>query len=149
LDSEEGEREVIGKRQAIALSREHDSHKVGRLFTVGLRLAKIPANFTCWHMRKDVPPEEVWHRAMLTSTRTHDPFQSVWPFYEMDRWPPSARLVGANRMKGRLRELRNAIRWWEDELTGDQRGEYLNGDLWEGPITERQALLLSFYRGRP
>lgn len=43
-------------------------------------------------------------------------------------------------------EIYKAIRWWEQELTGEERSAFLGGELWSGSVTERHERLLSFYR---
>ena len=45
-------------------------------------------------------------------------------------------------------EVYDAIRWWERELTGEQRHYFMGDDLWSGPVKARHERLLGFYRRR-
>lgn len=44
-----------------------------------------------------------------------------------------------------MTEINDAIYWWEQELTGEQREIFLKGDSWKGTIEERHERLLQFY----
>lgn len=48
-----------------------------------------------------------------------------------------------------MAKINDAINWWENELTGEQRSHFMSNDnLWSGEIAERHARLLSFYDRR-
>jgi hypothetical protein len=45
-------------------------------------------------------------------------------------------------------EISDAIRWWENELTAEQRDTFLGEESWSGEIPERHERLLGFYQRR-
>lgn len=45
-----------------------------------------------------------------------------------------------------MAEINEAIRWWENQLTADERATFLQGKLWSGSVDERHERLLGFYR---